>query len=939
MPERPTMTVRAPTAVAVRWNFLVSLGWVILGVSLAGAAAWSALGPVWFEAALNSIPLAVTVGLIAWNLWASLRILGRTGRAVAALPLTMLQVLLFALLLYQIACHRGAAHYDWDRVPGLIDWAMLVLVHALRAADLVDAIEAYGLNFQAIHNHSHLTAWTLILYHLIVDLFILRLLMEGFQRWTRYLVEGRFKRLVRWGSVALVVGFISIWLYSALYWRPWQTWDLVLWPVDNVIRVVDFFDAMEIYHIRLHQVPRLPWEGTLTLVCRLIMAFAFAGLLTRAFQEFSISWLGGRGLKREELEQISKRHTDKSLVEVAHRRAVEVRQREESPAGVQWPSGLEVLSTLGPAFTLCLFVYIGSYGDAIQRLAEVATGPDEAAAQRAIVALQRMGSRGEAAVSPLQKSLPELPPSRQQAVLQTLGHLGPAAVEPLKEYLSHEDEQTRLAALQALHEVGPAAFPVLVGALASNDESLRNSARTALEALGADGIQLLLDHFTADNAVDVLEILETVDPYWHLQTSENEHLPALVRARELLPRLGEAKTESQVQEAVDDLIRIGPSGREFAVSILRRFLQSDNTATQLVAARTFVTLDAAGSDVIAVLIETASSLDPKPQQEATELLAEIGEQAIKKLVEQLSDAGPDVQQRAVEILVQMGEPVIERVIGLLSGADAGVQQRAVEILVQMGEPVVERVSELLSGEDSGVQELAVEVLEKIGTPAAFKVLQQLGISAVETNSIGMKLVLIPAGEFMRWMDAPEVGYNKRTQHRVRISKPFYLGVTEVTQEQYERVMGKNPSHFKGDSQRPVEGVSLEDAVEFCRKLGGREGWTYRLPTEVEWEYACQAGSTTRWCFGDSESELEKYAWYYYFGNTTHAVGQKLPNAWGLYDMYGNVWEWCATPHGVSRGGCWSSEFCETASRYDSQPERRFDGLGFRVALVLADEGK
>ncbi len=160
----------------------------------------------------------------------------------------------------------------------------------------------------------------------------------------------------------------------------------------------------------------------------------------------------------------------------------------------------------------------------------------------------------------------------------------------------------------------------------------------------------------------------------------------------------------------------------------------------------------------------------------------------------------------------------------------------------------------------------------------------------------MKLRLIPAGEFT--MGSPGTESDRRadeTQHRVTLTKPFYLGVTEVTQEQYQKVMGSNPSGFKGP-QNPVEQVSWNDAVAFCRKLSELPseksgGYVYRLPTEAEWEYACRAGTTTTYSFGDSESELGAYAWYIdNSGRTTHPVGGKRPNACGLYGMHGNVFE-------------------------------------------------
>jgi formylglycine-generating enzyme required for sulfatase activity len=236
-----------------------------------------------------------------------------------------------------------------------------------------------------------------------------------------------------------------------------------------------------------------------------------------------------------------------------------------------------------------------------------------------------------------------------------------------------------------------------------------------------------------------------------------------------------------------------------------------------------------------------------------------------------------------------------------------------------------------------------------------------------TNSVGMTFTLIPAGEFMMGSPPTEAGRDEdEPLHRVWISKPFYLGIYEVTQEQYEKVMGHNPSRFRpgkgGGPQHPVEQVSWEDAQEFLRRLNSREkqlGRVYRLPTEAEWEYACRAGSTTRFQNGDREEELAAVGWYgRNTGRRTQPVGQKPPNAWGLYDMHGNVWEWCAdgyrsdfyllgpvqaplqreaTTHRLLRGGCWADEArkCRAAQRFGVVPTLRDDAAGFRAACVLA----
>ena len=232
--------------------------------------------------------------------------------------------------------------------------------------------------------------------------------------------------------------------------------------------------------------------------------------------------------------------------------------------------------------------------------------------------------------------------------------------------------------------------------------------------------------------------------------------------------------------------------------------------------------------------------------------------------------------------------------------------------------------------------------------------------AETTNSIGMRFKLIPAGSFVMGSPGTEVGRDSSDEgplHKVQLTRPFYLGVYEVTQEQYERVMGTSPSDFKGN-QHPIEEVSWNDAVEFCRRLSDfpaerAAGHEYRLPTEAEWEYACRGGSAGAYSFGDSESELSQNAWYAgNSGSTPHPVGEKEANAFGLYDMHGNVWEWCADWYGaysngdvvdpqgpstgslrVDRGGGWyvTPADVRAANRSRRTPDYRNDYLGFRVA--------
>jgi formylglycine-generating enzyme required for sulfatase activity len=229
------------------------------------------------------------------------------------------------------------------------------------------------------------------------------------------------------------------------------------------------------------------------------------------------------------------------------------------------------------------------------------------------------------------------------------------------------------------------------------------------------------------------------------------------------------------------------------------------------------------------------------------------------------------------------------------------------------------------------------------------------------KDVKMEFVYIRPGKFTMGSDIePETDWQgvEKPKHEVTITKGFYLGKYEVTQAQYEAVMGSNPSQFYG-LKRPVESVSGRTVAEFCRKASEKTRRDVRLPTEAEWEFACRAGTTTERNYGTDLAKLGEYAWYREnSGWETHPVGQKKPNPWGLYDMYGNVWEWVADWYGadyyssspskdptgpakggrrVLRGGAWRyvKHYCRSAARnHKHQDHSNFD-KGFRAAVSLA----
>ena len=228
-----------------------------------------------------------------------------------------------------------------------------------------------------------------------------------------------------------------------------------------------------------------------------------------------------------------------------------------------------------------------------------------------------------------------------------------------------------------------------------------------------------------------------------------------------------------------------------------------------------------------------------------------------------------------------------------------------------------------------------------------------------TNGIGMTMVRIQPGRFDMGSVAGQADRqeDEGPSHQVRLRSGFHVSAHEVTQAQYQRVMGQNPSRFSKGGDFPVEGVSWADAQAFCTKLSEEEGRRYRLPTEAQWEYACRAGGSTRFASGDADSDLDAYGWH--SGNAekaTHSVGQKRPNAWGLYDMHGNVYEWCQDwyakdyygrspgedPSGpdtgstrVVRGGSWKGgpAECRSANRGSFDAGQRSEEVGFRVVCV------
>ncbi len=222
-----------------------------------------------------------------------------------------------------------------------------------------------------------------------------------------------------------------------------------------------------------------------------------------------------------------------------------------------------------------------------------------------------------------------------------------------------------------------------------------------------------------------------------------------------------------------------------------------------------------------------------------------------------------------------------------------------------------------------------------------------------------ELVGLPPGQFVMGSgaDEPDRLAQEGPRQTITLSRGFFIGRVPVTQAQYRAIMGNNPSRAGGPDDGPVNQVTFRRALEFCRRLSEQTGHSVVLPTEAQWEYACRAGTTTRFHGGDAEADLDRIGWFRdNAGEGVHPVGAKEPNAWGLCDMHGNVWEMCrdilppfdtlrvltdpvgecSSRKGIMRGGGWMNDagYCRAATRFKTND--RFGGTGIRIAVDLPD---
>jgi formylglycine-generating enzyme required for sulfatase activity len=476
----------------------------------------------------------------------------------------------------------------------------------------------------------------------------------------------------------------------------------------------------------------------------------------------------------------------------------------------------------------------------------------------------------------------------------------------------------------------------------------------------------LLIQVLEDGAVDTDTRIKAIKALGHIGPEAKDAVPALLPCVGVFGMSGASAPD-------EALAAIGPPAVPGIINALQGGSEESDRLAWILG-----TIGPEAAEAVPVLCDTLKQNHSSGRRRAAWALGQIhadSKTAVPALIAALKDEDASVRQNAAQSLYRFTDVKTDSVsalAALLKDKDKRTRSIAQAALVMLSEKAdnesVRKAAEAAFAGSVGNQTASsqkeqpttpaeedqpaapaetaapVEIPNGSDEPSADPAKAVLSV----VNSIGMRFVPISAGTFTMG--------EGQTAHKVTLTQAFELGVYEVTQEQYKKVMGTTPSEFKGP-QKPVEQVSWDDAVEFCRKLSelpGEKstGYVYRLPTEAEWEYACRAGTTTAYSFGDSESELGDYAWYdKNSGKTTHPVGGKKPNAWGLYDMHGNVFEWChdwygdypsgsvTDPTGVAsgsdrvyRGGSWYdySVHCRSAYRGRNTPDLRGIHLGFRV---------
>lgn len=722
----------------------LSLLWVCLGFLLAAAMPWLGLVPSWLQEPWNLLCLLVTGGFLVGNTGRAVSLSLRTGKTLSAFPVTLVQFALFTLLFFQICCHLGTHHFDWSALPRWWDWFGFTVAHAIRAGDVCDILEAYGWKIQAISQNSPLTRLCLIGFHLFMGVFLIGLLADAVD-WVKRRFTDRFPHAhvtSRWLYLSLA-GLLVVWVVSAFI-RLGRWSDILIWPVDNLVRVVDFVDAFEIYDVRLHAVPKLWWEATLTALCRVLLSLVLADsllwlqqrvkslLIAKLPIQLKLRWFARWGVSDQDLREAARSHPDPTVRAIAQQRLA-----DQADPALQKPStgwwvvgpGLVAAALLVGVLSVADLEAV-SWARAASRLGEAACQADRATAARAMQSLGRMGWYARDSVPVIRRSFPALPPLQQLALIDVLGHLGPDAREALGEWVRMDDSRVALAAVKALGQMGPTAADSLVGHLDTvRSPTVREAALAELRGMGEPAVQPIIDSLTPANAGLLLPILDQMDAYYLLRSSRNPHWEEI----RLLPRLFKQLASTNSNErcaAAEALGNLGPkavSGIGQLIAMLETFNHSSEEREAAALA-----LEQIGLPAIPNLIR---ALGPGPNRSynstrivyARKVLVKIGSAAIPPLIKAMTDSTHDASSKAHALValssideawarLPEARGTIPELVKMLDlqGHGEEVVGKAAQALGHIGPDAASAVSSLVTALQAKSQPVQLEVIRALG---------------------------------------------------------------------------------------------------------------------------------------------------------------------------------------------------------------------------------
>lgn len=743
----------------------LSVIWVLLGGTLAMLAPRWAFVPA--QDVLVWIPIGLSMALIVLNAGASLRILARTGSALATLPLTLVQLFLFTLLFYQIGSHLGVEHYELESAPQWWHWLQFTAVHTFRAADLLDTLQAYGWQMQAIRAASVLTAGCVIGLHLMVSIFVVGFLVIGagsLFRWWRAELEQRGVEIWRvFGIVAML--WLLVWIVSVGYLRPWNRVDITWWWIDNFLRVIDFPDLMEAFQVRLHQIPTGKWEGTLALVLRLIIVVLVSNLIARWTPRFRLRYLGGLGLTHDQLRAMERiRSRQSEAIRVAARKRLRTITENAVPARRVLRRVLILLSVVCVGEFLIGLITLPMRERGTIHLLRNATDSDSREAALALAAIQRLGPEAEEVIAPLAEYAWSADSDRPRAIWTTLGFMGPNALTPLSEGLRGEDEQESLVALNALEQVGPRAAPELVQAITSPHPQVRQAAERSLTSLGTRAVQPLLDFATEETAVLHLEWVVRLERNWHLRSTDNPSAASLLdqlrsnadehasisswfskskSTHELIEELGHA-TDPQLRTAAALELGDRPTSGQVIVPALIEGLNDKHSEVQFAVIEALKDLGSEAALAIPALIEFAETGNREGRLTALETIVWIGPpppDTIAPLIASLADEDDGIRGAARQALRRGGTPVVPLLIECLDDSDPMVREGIGWVLGEIW-PVTQEtmpaLQRLLDDDQPADRASAASALGTIGETAIPTLIQSLQSRYPDVRQLGAK---------------------------------------------------------------------------------------------------------------------------------------------------------------------------------------------------------